>query len=249
MRRRFGIARLLLATLGFIALTGYFIYTLGVASFALSNFFSYFTVQSAIAAILVLGLAALIALRRPRDPAWLDMARAMITTYILVSGVVYALIVLQASGANYAIAVPWSSQVLHFWIPALALLDWIVDPFKARVPWRYLPWVIVFPITWLVFTLIRGDRMGWYPYFFLDARQVSGPTETVFYCAIIVGIITGIAALLVALTRITRMPQLAVFPQAPRMQVIGSPPLNESKHEPKPEPTRPDRGRLQRTSA
>jgi len=214
VRRRFGVARLLLASLGITSLIGYFIYTLGVQSFSMSNFFAYFTVQSAIAAVLVLLTAAVIALRRPEDPAWLDMARAMITTYVLVSGVVYALIVVQASSAHYAIGVPWSSQLLHFWIPSLALLDWIVDPFKARVPWRYLGWVIVFPIIWLVFTLVRGPIVGWYPYFFLDSRQVSGPAETIFYCAIIVGIITGIAALLIALTRIKRMPRHLQAPWA-----------------------------------
>jgi len=205
----FGVARLLLATLELVSLTGYFIYTLGVASFAIANFFAYFTVLSAIATVLVLATAAAIALRRPRDPAWLDMARVMITTYVLVSGIVYAIIVLQAAGVNYSIAVPWSSQILHFWIPAFLLLDWIVDPYKARVPWRYLAWVIVFPIIWLVFTLIRGDQLGWYPYFFLDARQVSGPAETVLYCALIVVIITGIAAILVTATRITWKPRNA----------------------------------------
>jgi len=209
VRRTFGVARLLLATLELVSLTGYFIYTLGVASFAIGNFFAYFTVLSAMATVLVLATASGIALRRPRDPAWLDMARVMITTYILVSGIVYAIIVLQAAGVNYSIAVPWSSQILHFWIPAFVLLDWIVDPYKARVPWRYLAWVIVFPILWLVVTLIRGDLLGWYPYFFLDARQVSGPTETVLYCALIVVIITGIAAILVTATRITWTPRNA----------------------------------------
>jgi hypothetical protein len=49
--------------------------------------------------------------------------------------------------------------------------------------------------------------VGWYPYFFLDARQVSGPGETVFYCLIIVAIITGIAALLTWITRLKRIPR------------------------------------------
>jgi len=207
VRRRFAVARLLLATLEIIALTGYFFYTLAVQSFSIGNFFAYFTVQSAMATVLVLITAGVIALRRPQDPAWLDMARAMITTYVLLSGVVYALIVWQAAGANYSIGVPWSSQLLHFWIPALALIDWFVDPSKARVPWRYLGWVIVFPVIWLIVTLVRGPRVGWYPYFFLDSRQVSGPAETVFYCALIVVLITGIAALLISITRMKRIPR------------------------------------------
>ena len=206
-RTAFALARLGLAGAGFFALSGYFYYTLGVATFAIANFFSYFTVQSSIAAVAVIVTAAVVALRRPIDPAWLDMLRAMVTTYILVSGVVYGIIVWQSSGANYSIEVPWSSQLLHFVIPAFALIDWMVDPFKARLPWKYLGWAIVFPVFWLVFTLIRGPIVGWYPYFFLDARQVSGPGETVFYCLIIVVIITGIAALLTWITRLKRMPR------------------------------------------
>ncbi|TFD05487.1 MULTISPECIES: Pr6Pr family membrane protein [unclassified Cryobacterium] len=205
-RTAFGVARLGLTAVELVALIGYFQYTLGVTTFAIANFFSYFTVQSAIASIFVFVAAAVVALRRSTDPAWLDMLRAMVTTYILVSGVVYGIIVWQSSSANYSIEVPWSSQLLHFVIPVLALIDWIVDPFKARLPWRYLGWAIVFPVFWLVFTLLRGPIVGWYPYFFLDARQVSGPGETVFYCLIIVVIITSIAALLTWITRLKRMP-------------------------------------------
>jgi hypothetical protein len=201
VRRAFGTARLLLAALTLCGLVGYFVFTLGVAGFYVSYFFSYFTVQSGIASCVVFVLAGLRALRTEADPVWLDTLRVSITTYILVSGVVYALITFQPANVAYAVSIPWSSQILHFWVPALAVIDWFVDPDKARLPWRNLGLVLVFPVLWLVFTLIRGDLLGWYPYFFLDARQVSGPAETLIYYALIVVIITGIAALLTAATR------------------------------------------------
>ncbi len=206
-RTAFGVVRLGLAATALVALIGYFRYTLGVTTFAIGNFFSYFTVQSAMASVVVFAAAAVVALRQTTDPAWLDRVRAMVTTYILVSGVVYGIIVWQSSAVNYSIEVPWSSKLLHFVIPVFALIDWVADPFKARLSWKYLAWAIVFPVTWLVFTLIRGPIVRWYPYFFLDARQVSGPGETVFYCLIIVAIITGIAALLTWVTRLKRTPR------------------------------------------
>lgn len=203
MRRTFGVARLLLATLSLCGLIGYFIFTLGVAGFYVSYFFSYFTVQSGIAGCVVFLLAGLRALRTPTDPVWLDMLRVSVTTYILVSGVVYALITFQPANVAYPISIPWSSQILHFWIPALALIDWFLDPDKTRLPWRNLGWVLLFPACWLVFTLIRGDQIGWYPYFFLDARLVSGPLETLIYYVLVAVIITGIAALLTQATRMS----------------------------------------------
>jgi len=206
MRRAFGVARLILAGVAIVALIGYYDYVLGFATFAISNFFSYFTVQSGMAAVVVFITAAVVAFRLPADPEWLDKLRAMVTTYILVSGIVYAIIVVQSSTVSYQIEVPWSSQLLHFWVPVVALVDWLIDPYKARLSWQYLIWVLVFPILWLVFTLIRGPIVGWYPYFFLDSGQVSGPAETVFYSLIVIGIITGIAALLTGATHLPRVP-------------------------------------------
>lgn len=201
MRRSSGVARLLLSALSLTGLIGYFVFTLGVAGFYVSYYFSYFTVQSGMAGCAVFVLSGLWALKKPANPVWLDMLRASITTYILVSGVVYALITFQPANVAYAISIPWSSQILHFWVPAIAVIDWFVDADKTRLPWRNLGLVLVFPVFWLIFTLIRGDLIGWYPYFFLDARQVSGPLETLLYYVLVVVVITGIAALLIAATR------------------------------------------------
>ena len=96
-RKAFGVGRIVLAAAGIVGLVGNFGYTLGFATFVTSNFFSYFTTQSAIAMVVMFVLAAVIAFRRAQDPSWLDTFRALVTTYIIVSGIVYAIIVVQAS--------------------------------------------------------------------------------------------------------------------------------------------------------
>jgi hypothetical protein len=202
-----GVARILLALILITALIGDYDYVLGFATFVTSNFFSYFTVQSAIAAVVVFILAAGIALRRTVDPPWLDIARVLVTSYMLVSGMVFLTIVIQSSTRDYTIDVPWSSQLLHFWIPMLAVLDWLLDFGKARLSWKPLAWVVVYPVLWGAFTLVRGAWVGWYPYFFLDPIQVGGPIETVAYCALALALMTGVAAGLIALTRLRWMPK------------------------------------------
>ena len=77
-------------------------------------------------------LAAIVAFRRREDPPWLDVLRTLVTTYIIVSGIVFAVMVVESSSRAYRIDVPWSDQLLHFWIPAFALLDWLFDPHKNR---------------------------------------------------------------------------------------------------------------------
>lgn len=225
VRKFFGVARILLALILITALIGDYDYVLGFATFVTSNFFSYFTVQSAIAAVVLFILAAVIAFRRAVDPPWLDIARVLVTSYMLVSGLVFLTIVIQSSTRDYTIEVPWSSQLLHFWIPVLAVLDWLLDFGKARLGWKPLAWVVVYPVLWGAFTLVRGAWVGWYPYFFLDPVQVGGPLETVLYCTLALALMTGVAAGLIALTRLRWMPKWmkreglrddATEPQAPR---------------------------------
>lgn len=205
VRRSFGLGRVLLALAGLVGLIANFDYVLGFKTFGAHNFFSYFTVQSAIAAVVMLIIGAIIAFRRPEDPPWLDALRTLVTTYIIVSGVVFAIMVVQSSTRAYRIDVPWSDQLLHFWIPACALVDWLFDPHKTRVSWRLLGWVLVYPVVWGIFTFIRGSIVGWYPYFFLDSSQVAFG-ETVVYCLICLVIIMGITALLIGTSRLTLSP-------------------------------------------
>lgn len=207
LRHGYAVGRLLLAVAGIIALIGNYEYVLLFPTFAAYNVFTYFTVQSAIAAVVAFVLGAIVALRQDKDPQWLDLFRALVTTYILVSGIVFLTIVIQSSSRDYSMEVPWPSQVLHFYIPVIALLDWLTDTGKARLSWRFLRWILPYPIAWGIFTLVRGAQVGWYPYFFLDPAQVSGPLETAAYCLIAVVLFLGIAAVLVATSRLSWRPR------------------------------------------
>jgi hypothetical protein len=194
--------RLCVAVAGIVALIGDYNYdVLGFASFATSNYFSYFTNESNMAGVAVLLLGAWIGVRRISDPRWLVTARMLTTTYVIVSGIVFGLIVTQAGDYNYRIVVPWSSQILHFWIPAYSILEWVVAPGRSRLPWKSLFLVSPYPLLWGGFTMIRGAVIGWYPYFFLDPGQVSGPVEFSLYSGAVLAIIHGIAAVLVWSTR------------------------------------------------
>lgn len=203
-RRMLGVFRLAIAALEIAALIGNFQYVRGFRLFATANFFSYFTVQSAFAAVVTLGIAGVFALTTARDPAWLGVLRTMVTVYVLVSGIVFAIIVAQASTRDYRVEVPWSDTVLHFVVPALAVIAWTTDSVLAanpRVPWSTAGWVLVFPTIWLVYTQFRGADIGWYPYFFLDEAQVGGPIGVVVYCLLVVAIFLVLTAALVAVNR------------------------------------------------
>nr|WP_246336621.1 Pr6Pr family membrane protein [Flexivirga oryzae] len=130
----------------------------------LGNFFSYFTIQSNIVIAVVAAIAGLIQLRGP-DPQWLDRARGAATVYISITGVVYALLL---SNIDVNTPVSWVNVVLHYFVPIAAVVDWLVDlperviGFRAALSW------LGYPVLYLVYTLIRGSIVDWYPYPFLN---------------------------------------------------------------------------------
>lgn len=201
MRRAFAIARFSAAAVGVAALIAHLDYSLGSGASALPNFFSYFTMQSAIAAVILWPVGGVVALRRTSDPPALVAARALVTTYQIVSGVVYTVIVTESLSHGISIQVPISSQVLHYLLPAYALIDWLFAPGRPRVRWRVLSAALVFPLVWGGFTMVRGALVGWYPYFFLDPYQVAGPGEFAAYSAIVLAFILAVATILTAASR------------------------------------------------
>ena len=200
-RSAIGIARLLAATLGVVALVSRFGYGLGFRSFFAVNFFGYLTMQSNMAAVVVATIAGITALRgRVEGPA-LTAARGAVTCFVLVAGIVFALLVTQGPAQGYRIEVPWSDQVLHFWLPAFALLDWLASPARGRLGWRVLPFVLGYPTVWGIITSIRGRLVGWYPYFFLDPAQAGYPGTFIGYSAAALALFAAVASGLVLASR------------------------------------------------
>ncbi|MCU1545100.1 MAG: hypothetical protein JWP30_200, partial [Homoserinimonas sp.] len=190
--------------MGVAALVGDFNYSIGTSPLAIGNFFSYFTVQSAIIAVLVFVWGAISAFTQSEDSLWLDMLRVLATSWIIVSGIVFAVILVEGSLRGVPVWAPWSSQLMHFWIPAYALLDWLLAP-GQNVPWKTIGFVMVFPLIWLVYTMLRGAQVYWYPYFFLDPALTDIPYELGFYLVIVVAIFTGTVALLIGISRLPRL--------------------------------------------
>lgn len=230
-RRFLGVFRFAVAAIEIVALVGNFEYVLGFRLFATANFFSYFTVQSAFLAVAVLLVAGAFALFTDHDPPWLGIVRTMVTVYVIVSGIVFALIVSQASTFAYRIEVPWSDTLLHFVVPVLVIVAWTVDSVLAvnpPVPWSTLGWVLAYPVVWLAFTLVRGADLGWYPYFFLDEAQVGGWVGVLIGCLVCLVIFLALTAVFVAVNRwLWRMARArrAAPPAAPRRRATraGSP--------------------------
>ncbi|WP_285136738.1 Pr6Pr family membrane protein [Microbacterium sp. lyk4-40-TSB-66] len=175
-----------------------------------ANFFSFFTILSNVSAAIVLLIVGVRFFARGRrlgpEPIALATVLAWVTTYMLVTGVVYNLLLrgipLQPE------TVPWSNEILHVWGPLFLLLDLFFGPGRRRLPWRAALTAAIFPIAWVVYTLLRAPQITnpttgapyWYPYPFLDPNA-AGWGSVVFYIVAIAVVIVGFAFGTVAVGR------------------------------------------------
>jgi hypothetical protein len=58
--------------------------------------------------------------------------------------------------------------------------------YKGGLPrWRKALWVIVYPLVWLSFSIVRGLLDGWWPYWFINPNSEIGITGMLTYILII----------------------------------------------------------------
>ena len=176
----------------------------GVTNIALSiaNFFSFFTIQSNVATVAVTAIGAyLLATNTRPNPAWFNTLYAAVATYMIVTGVVYNLL-LRGVELPQGTTVPWSNEVLHVIACVWMLLDWLLAPGRSPIVSRDLWKVLVFPIVWVIYTLIRGpltpdqmqDKTYWYPYPFLNPNLSPNGYLSVAFYIILIAVVIGITA-------------------------------------------------------
>ncbi|MGL4339838.1 MAG: Pr6Pr family membrane protein [Rhodoglobus sp.] len=203
-RRTTGVVRLALASVGAVALIARFIWGMGSAAFTPINYFAYLTIQSTVVFVVVTLIAAVYAFGKERDPARLTAIRACVVTCTVTAGILFAAIVSQAGSNTVPIDVSWSDAVLHFWLPPLAVLEWFLSPGRGHAPWRVAIFVLGYTLIWGGLTMVRGDIVGWYPYYFLDPGQLESVGEFAMFSGMALTVFAAVAFGVVALSRIGR---------------------------------------------
>ncbi|MEI3867737.1 Pr6Pr family membrane protein [Microbacterium sp. CCNWLW134] len=223
------VLRLLAAVAIITAVIGQAVRTIGIGiadgshlPTVVTNFFSFFTILSNCAAAVVLlwaGARWAVA-RRTRtadaasatDPPALAVALASVTTYMVITGVVYNTL-LRNVPLPQGVTVPWSNEILHVIAPLFLLLDLFLGPGRRALPWRDVGVILVFPIVWVVYTLVRGPLITnpasgqpfWYPYPFLNPNNPDlifpGYAGVAFWVVVIALGIVVTAAVVVAAGR------------------------------------------------
>lgn len=132
---------------------------------------SYFTIQSNV--LVVITAIPLIRTVRFDSTLW-RVARLAALIGISITGLVHWFFLrplLQLSGGSLV-----ADKLLHVVVPLLAVVGWLLFGPRPRVTWAALRGALIWPVLWLVATLVVGAVSGWYPYPFLNVGQLgAGP--------------------------------------------------------------------------
>ncbi|UGT56701.1 Pr6Pr family membrane protein [Nocardia asteroides] len=157
--------RLGFAVLGLVALLWIPLRNMDSATFSLTNFLSYFTIESNILAVIVLAVGGVLA---PQSERW-QIVRGAVTLYMLITMVVYAVLL---ANIDVMLTDKWINDVMHRYLPLVLVLDWLLVamPRRLRVSPALIGQWLIFPLVYGIYTLIRGPIADWYPYPFIDPR-------------------------------------------------------------------------------
>ncbi|WP_200975533.1 Pr6Pr family membrane protein [Echinicola sp. 20G] len=100
-------------------------------------------------------------------PGWLTA----ITIYITMVGFVYQVTlrgVWEPQGLQMVV-----DELLHSIIPILVVIYWARYERKDKIRWSQLPWMLIYPLLYLIYILVRGEFSDFYPYYFIDVNRLG----------------------------------------------------------------------------
>jgi len=156
------------AMLGWFAILAQYWLSVSASGFTSGSvtYFSFFTILGNI--LVALAFAAPLLPNHKRDSFFSRPGvRTAIGVYIFVVAVIFYLLL---RNLFHPVGLGWFVNILlHYIMPPLYLVDWVLFTPKRGLVFRQLLFWLIFPLTYVSFTLIHGAVSGFYPYPFLDA--------------------------------------------------------------------------------
>lgn len=129
----------------------------------LSEHFAYFTIQSN----LLIAFVLIWMLSGARRPAWFPQLRGAATAYIILTGLIYAILLAEPHEV-WSWNITFTNLAHHRIVPIMAAIDFLVvaspQALSIRKAWTWM----IYPLAYLAGCWIRWGIDGWVPYPFLD---------------------------------------------------------------------------------
>ena len=155
-------------------------------NFRPTEYFAYFTIHTSLIAAVVLAVAGVRELQGKSDTKALTLARLSVSTYAIVVAVVYNALLRGTKvlpgdpdyGYNWPVL---PNEILHVWAPIFIVLDFALTVTITKLSFKQIFWTLLFPLAWLLFTIIRGLNTDWWAYWFLNPNEKGGVTGVITF--------------------------------------------------------------------
>ena len=163
-----------------------------------TEYFSYFTITSCLLSGVVLVIAGLGVLRKQPETKALTLARLTMAVSMVIVGVIYNALLANAAPDARDVGYAWPvlpNQVIHTYMPIVIFLEWLFTNTGVALKIKSAFWVLIYPLTWLAFSITRGYIQGWWAYWFIDPQYGIGTMVTwiiaisVFFIVLSLGLV------------------------------------------------------------
>lgn len=175
---------------------------LEVGLFRPFEYFAYFSIVSSILAGLVLTISGLTLLQGKDEEERLHTYRLIATVSMIIVGVVYHWLLGDTAVDPRDVGYQWPvvpNLVIHTYAPIAIFSDYLLSIRGYKPAWKKAWWVVVYPLTWLAFSIARGLMDGWWPYWFINPNSEGGIIGMLSYVGIIAVAFIALGFVLVGL--------------------------------------------------
>jgi len=148
-------------------------------------YFSFFTILTNILVALFFTVTAFQVKKFPYKLLSTSGAITAVTAFILIVGLVYQIAlrsIWEPTGLQFIV-----DELLHTIIPLFMLIYWFFNVTKDDLQLRTVFKWLVYPVTYIIFIIVRGYLSGYYPYPFLNIKEI-GFEKTMMNITIIIAL-------------------------------------------------------------
>jgi len=146
-----------------------------------TEYFSYFTITSCLLTAVVLTLSAIQLTRGQAETKLLSLTRLTTAVSMVIVGVIYNALLRGGAPDPRDVGYDWPvlpNEIIHTYVPMLIFIEWLFTRTTIALKINQAFWVLVYPLAWLAFSIIRGIITGWWPYWFIDPQYGIGTQLT-----------------------------------------------------------------------
>ena len=176
-----------------------------------AEYFAYFSIQGTLICAVMLAVTGVRSIQGLSDTKLITISRLSSTVYVVVIAVVYNALLRGLPGDVRDAGYNWPqvpNEIIHVWGPIFMLLDWLLVAGFSSIRLRAAFWVAVYPLTWLVFSVVRGIIDGWWAYWFLDPTDKGGVGGMLTYVFGITVLMIGLGFVLSLFSRALKRIQI-----------------------------------------